>query len=1310
MLQNHPTPENGNHPTSASMKISSIALVLLFICAAALISCGDGAMQPPGKQTSESFINQIMVKYSESSRLARMSAEIERNGFQPTAINETGKFVTMTIPEGMTPEEAVTLLSRDPAVEYAEPDQVARIAFVPNDPQWNKQWNFRMIRASEAWDVMEAQLGEANRGGNRSIVVAVIDTGVAYENYANYKKGSDFAQTSFVAGYDFYNGDAHPNDDHGHGTHVAGTIAESTDNGLGASGLAYNVSIMPVKVMGSSGEGTYSTVINGIYWAVNHGADVINMSLEGDQASLLLKEALEYAWTKNVVVVAAAGNENGSVRYPARYNDLCISVGAVDYYGIRTDYSNYGPNLDLTAPGGTNNHPIIQETFSGNPAALSFAGRYGTSMAAPHVAAAAALLLSVEALSPAEVESTLKDTANDLGDEGVDNYYGSGLIDAAAALALVTGIRIEPEISPEAIVVDNGDPGTSYSGYWGLSSVPGGYQGDSMATLGGISAVYRWTPKPAVNQKIFAGVYDVYLWWTSSANRTSQAPATVFHTLGQTEILIDQRTNGGKWNYLGSWRLDPNLPVWVEISGRNGQTSADAVKFVWKGNNSEGPDNTPPTANDDAAETTENTSVSINVLANDFDEDGDPINISGTTKPMNGSVYTGANNILTYSPDLGFIGTDTFEYTISDGNGAFDSAEVAVDVVPDGSEPTPPALELIIDNGDPETSYNGFWQPSSAPGGYNGGSMATPGGARNTYRWTIESIPEADYDLYVWWTSSAKRSSNVPITVQHANGALEIIVDQTYGGGKWNHMGRFSFDPATASWIEVSGRNGQASADAVKIISAGAIIDPGPNTPPTAVNDHASTTEGISIEIDVLANDGDADGDQIFIYQLEQPLFGSTALNTTDIVVYTPQANFTGIDSFMYTISDGNGGYASATATVTVGSGSTQPPQPTVELIIDNGDPATSYNGYWVPSSAPGGYNGDSMATPGGSRNTYRWTIENLLHGKYDAYIWWTASPNRSGSVPATIMHASGSTELILDQTSNGSQWNHLGAYVFNSAYPSWIEISGQNGQASADAVRLITSGIIVDPQPEPGTNTPPTAVNDQAVTEKNTPVNIDVLANDHDADGDALFVSELGQPLFGSVDFGPENLLTYTPNNDILGMDSFEYKISDGNGGQDTANVIITIQPKSPPPPPTTAYEQVIDNGEPGTSQTGLWLRSSAPGGFNNESLATPGGSGSKYRWTPQPLPEEYYDVYMWWAASEYRSAEVPIIINHAEGSTEIYANQQNNGGQWNYLGTWRFTKTTSAWIEISGTNGQACADAVKFVSSGQAITQASE
>jgi hypothetical protein len=300
-------------------------------------------------------------------------------------------------------------LRRSNYFKSIERDHIAVAAQVPNDPEFASQWGVTKIGAPTAWDVSL---------GSRDLIVAIVDSGVDASH--------PDLRNQLVAGYDFVNDDADASDDNGHGTQMAGIVAAEAFNGIGVSGIAPRCKLMPIKVLDGSASGVYSAIANGITYAADHGARVINLSLTGSQASPMLESAVNYAAARGVLVIAAAGNDaTGDPAYPAAYTNA-VGVSATDQHDKVAGFSNYGSWVALAAPG----VGILTTNLS-----QAYGSTSGTSAATAFVSGALALLLSAHPeLSPASAVSTLANSARDLKTAGWDPYAGWGRIDVAAAL------------------------------------------------------------------------------------------------------------------------------------------------------------------------------------------------------------------------------------------------------------------------------------------------------------------------------------------------------------------------------------------------------------------------------------------------------------------------------------------------------------------------------------------------------------------------------------------------------------------------------------------------------------------------------------------------------------------------------------------------------------------------------------------------------------------------------------------------------------------------------------------------------------
>jgi serine protease len=421
-------------------------LIGLAVVVAALALAAPGLAAPSRAQATDAVPHEVVVEFERAS-----------SARPPTVLRVRNV------------RRAIAALRARPDVVYAVPNVTARAAepFLPSDLATivepggaiPLQWNFAGpygVGAPDAWGNLIA----AGFPGGAGVTVAVLDTGVAYADRPPFRRSPDLSQASFVPGYDFVDGDRYPFDLSGHGTHVASTIAEETNNGYGLTGLAYGVRIMPVRVLDRFGVGDAAAIARGVRFAADHGARVINLSLSFDthvteRQIPELVQAIDYAGAAGSLVVAAAGNQGRSeIAYPARAAQV-LSVGATTEHGCLASYSNVGSDLDLVAPGGGEDAALLDDPgcVPGRPGRpiyqitsrrprldrFGIVPYVGTSMATPHVSATAALVLASGVLgpdpSPAAIAARLTQTARDLGAPGYDPRYGWGLVSAAAATA-----------------------------------------------------------------------------------------------------------------------------------------------------------------------------------------------------------------------------------------------------------------------------------------------------------------------------------------------------------------------------------------------------------------------------------------------------------------------------------------------------------------------------------------------------------------------------------------------------------------------------------------------------------------------------------------------------------------------------------------------------------------------------------------------------------------------------------------------------------------------------------------------------------
>ena len=544
-------------------------------------------------------------------------------------------------------ESQISRFRADPRVAYIEED--GEVHALDTETELDNSWGVKHIGAGDVHPYN-------NKGAG--INVAIIDTGI---NYGHPDLGNNYK-----GGYDFVNDDDNPMDDNGHGTHCAGIVA-AEENGQGVIGVAPEASLYAVKVLDSGGSGYLSDVVAGIEWAINHSMDIISMSLGTDYNYQTLRHACDNAYAAGILLVAAAGNdystrrgrERDTVDYPARY-DSVIAVGATNDADVKASWSSTGSALELAAPGVN-----IYSTYLGN----GYTTKSGTSMACPHVAGVAALILV--AGSDVGVRTTLQDTADDLGDSGWDNWYGYGLVDAGEAAGALENqapvadagpdqsVRTESEVQLDGSGSSDPDGDTlTYS--WTFTSTPS----SSSATLSGDKTV---NPTFVADKdgiyKVQLEVNDGELTDSDTVSVTAQANQTPVADAGPDQTVSDaDGTSSESVTLDGSGSYDPDGTIdsyeWKEGAAVLGTAAVITKDFSVSGS----PHTVTLTVTDDEGATASDDAV-ITVNANQSpvaDAGPDQTATVGQTVNFDGSGSSDPDgSIVSYDWDFGDDSTGT---------------------------------------------------------------------------------------------------------------------------------------------------------------------------------------------------------------------------------------------------------------------------------------------------------------------------------------------------------------------------------------------------------------------------------------------------------------------------------------------------------------------------------------------------------------------------------------------------------------------------------------------------------------------------
>lgn len=482
---------------------------------------------------------QILLKTRAAAPEAALQSTLRRHGGFQKRLLHKGNVKVIQVGEADA-DALLETLRQDPTIEFAERDYLAEAALQPNDPVLlnNGAWHIAKIQTPTAW----------NTTTGNNVIVAVLDSGVNFQH-------PDLA-ANLLPGFDFVNYDSDATDDFGHGTSVAGAAAAVGNNGVGVVGVAYGAKILPVKVMDAFGFAAYSAIAEGIRYAVDHGARVINLSIAGSSASSTLQSAIDYAWSNNVVVVAAAGNNaNTTPQYPAACAHV-LAISATTSNDTRATFSSYGSHLALAAPGeaiATTSRNLTNPYFFAN----------GTSLASPQVAASAVLMIAANSrLTADQVGALLEQTADDLGASGFDTSFGYGRLNAARAVAAALSFTS----SPPAIVTQPTNQ----------IILLGGTATFAVSTTNASAAVYQWrfnnTPITGATNLVLcctnaqarqAGGYSVIV-ANASGSVTSQVAALSVTLPAPPQMLPLMPAGNGELTV--SWTALPGCSYRVQVA------------------------------------------------------------------------------------------------------------------------------------------------------------------------------------------------------------------------------------------------------------------------------------------------------------------------------------------------------------------------------------------------------------------------------------------------------------------------------------------------------------------------------------------------------------------------------------------------------------------------------------------------------------------------------------------------------------------------------------------------------------------------
>lgn len=878
----------------------------------------------------------------------------------------------------------------------------------------------------------------------------------------------------------------------------------------------------------------------------------------------------------------------------------------------------------------------------------------------------------------------------------------------------------------QSVVIDNGDSNTAQTGTWEISGGTSPYGVDSVWARGGDDTfTWRFTPS-------LTGNYEVFEWHSAWSTRTSAAPHRITYSGGTRTISVNQKINGGQWNSLGVFPFVAGVTYGVTVTSVNDSSStcADAVRFVYQTANS------PPVAVIDSI--TPNPALagaSIQFTGHGTDSDGAIVGYSWSSN-IDGPLGSAAGFSRVLS-----TGTHTISFSVVDDDGAV-SAAVTRTVAVQGAD-----NEVIIDNGDSNTSFTGLWSVSGAPDPYDPAkagatSLFSRDGA--TYTWTFTPSLSGVYQFSMWWTQYSSRSTSIPVSIRHAGGTAGAVINQRVNGGKWNVIGSYSFLAGVSYDVKITAQPGPSStcADAVRFVRTSTI-----NTAPTATIQSISPKAAVPGEAIYFQGSGvDSDG-TVAAYEWTSDIDGFVSWEAS----FSSSTLSPGTHTISFRVRDNQNAWSpKATALVVVRNCDTP------VRIMPLGDSITYGYGEVADESLVTGYRQplfESLKSSGkyvdfvgdrsnGSRVVPPFDVDHQgVRGIADyevadyVYNWLVAHPaeivllhvgtNAFNTDPVDVENIL--EEIDRYETAYSTQITVILARIINRKTPT-IDTTIFNDNIQDLAEARIAAGdkiVIVDQE---NALTYPTDMWDNLHPLNTGYSKMAGVWKDAVAVllprcsqfkpfifSTAVTTAAVGQAFTYTVGALGAPTPTYTLLSAPSGMtiNSTTGKISwTPAAGQEgihavavrASNSVGTQQQSFTVSVTGTGVETIIDNGDAGTSFTGSWLVSGASGPYDP---ADPGATslysrdGTQYTWTFVPSVTGTYQVSMWWTQYTSRSTSIPVSIKYSGGTSTVTVNQRVNGGKWNVLGSYPFVAGVSYDVTITSQPGPSstCADAVRFV-----------